>query len=283
MIAELFENGFTCDAIVGVSAGACNALYMGIDPTAQGAANLCEVWNSLEVADVFPTTKRAQFAGLITQGKGATRQENFRREIKTHLNIEDLRECTIPVHIGTVDVHTGESIWFDRGPALEILLASAALPGVFPPVVIDGRSLYDGGVAHVIPVTKALELQPRALVALDVTKSASATPLGSQITTLRRGIDHTREALRRAQLATVPEHVPFALVRSTEAPFVSLRDEVEAGRQALRQHLLTHPLREVGCREGGSQEGGSREATSEESLLPRWWKKKRRFSVAGVR
>ena len=261
MIAELFENGFSCDAVVGVSAGACNALYIGIDPTSEGATRLCDVWSSLDVADVFPTTRRAQFAGLLAQRSGTVRQDNFRRELSFHLDIADLNECAIPVHIGTVDVITGEPVWFDQGPALEILVASAALPGVFPPVVINGRSLYDGGVAHVVPVTRALELAPRGLVALDVTKPAAATPLGSQFTTLRRGIDHTREALRRAHLDMVPHHMPFALVKGLDTPFLSLHDEVEAGRMAMRERLMSHPLRLL------------EEAAM--PAVPRWWRRKR--------
>jgi NTE family protein len=266
MLAELFEQGFTCDAIIGVSAGACNALYLGADPTAEGADRLCEVWRSLEVADVFPTTKRAQITGLIGQRSGVARQENFRRQLAEHLPFADIAECIIPVHIGTVDVHTGEEVWFSQGPALDVLVASAALPGVFPPVVIDGRTLYDGGVVHVVPVTKALELNPLGLVALDVTKPAPTAPIASHFTTLRRGIDHTREALRQAQLAAVPSHLPLAVIRGSDSPFVSLRDEVAAGRAAMREHLSSHPLEALPVTE------------KDTSAVAPWWK--RRFNRA---
>lgn len=261
MISELFEQGFTCDAIIGVSAGACNALYLGADPTAEGAKRLCEVWRSLELADVFPTTKRAQITGLLGQRAGVARQDNFRRQLAEHLPVEDLDECLIPVHIGAVDVHTGEQVWFSHGPALDVLVASAALPGVFPPVMIAGKTLYDGGVVHVVPVTKALELSPRGLVALDVTKPASSAPLASQLTALRRGIDHTREALRQAQLAAVPSHMPLAVIRGFDTPFISLHDEVEAGRAAMRERLITHPLQALPVAEVGVSQSAS------------WWKR----------
>ncbi len=243
MISVLYEHGFSCDAVIGVSAGACNALYIAAEPSAEGARKLCAVWESINVAEVFPTTKRAQITGLIAHRSGVQRQENFRKHLAAHLPVDDLSECEIPVHIAAVDSMTGEDMWFESGSALDVLLASAALPGVFPPVHIDGRHLYDGGVLHALPVSRALEMDPRAIVALDVTKPASSTPVSTQLGAIRRGIDHTREALRRHQLATVPPHVATALVRTEEQPFISLSQEVEMGRSAMVAHLAAKPLR----------------------------------------
>jgi NTE family protein len=245
MLEVLFEAGFSCEGVVGVSAGACNALYMAYDPTPVGAARLCEVWAGLDIADVFPTTKRAQITGLIAQRSGTQRQENFKKQLQVYLPVQDLNECSLPIRIAAVDSVTGEEVWFSEGPALEVLLASAALPGVFPPVLLDGRHLYDGGVVHVLPIAKALEFNPSAVLALDVTKAPPSSQIQSQLAALRRGIDHTRDALRSAQLAAVPGHVDLALVRAEEKPFVSLASEVEYGREAMRVHLEKNPLRAV--------------------------------------
>lgn len=265
MLDVLFQAGFSCDAVVGVSAGACNALYMASDPSPQGAARLCGVWESIDAAEVFPTTKRAQISGLIAQRTGSQRQENFKKHLQAHLPVQDLSECTLPVFVAAVDSVSGEEVWFSAGPALDVLLASAALPGVFPPVVLDGRHLYDGGVVHVLPLAKALELSPTAVVALDVTRPPSATPVQSQLAVIRRSIDHTRDALRRAQLASVPGHVDLSLIRAEETQFVSLAAEVEYGRAAMREHLERNPLR--AAQDPAAE--GTRSARSVRSVLSR--------------
>lgn len=258
MLEVLFEAGFSCDGVIGVSAGACNALYMAYDPTPAGAARLCEVWAGLDIADVFPTTKRAQITGLIAQRSGTLRQENFKKQLQVHLPVQDLNQCALPVRIAAVDSVTGEEVWFSEGPALDVLLASAALPGVFPPVLLDGRHLYDGGVIHVLPIAKALEFDPSAVLALDVTTPPSSSQVQSQLAALRRGIDHTRDALRSAQLAAVPSHVELALVRAEGKPFVSLAAEVAHGREAMRTHLEQNPLRPISQTAATTPPQGSR-------------------------
>jgi NTE family protein len=56
-------------------------------------------------------------------------------------------DALIPVHLVAFDLLTGTEVRLSSGPALEAVLAAAAIPGVLPPVRWDDRLLVDGGVA----------------------------------------------------------------------------------------------------------------------------------------
>ena len=72
----------------------------------------------------------------------------------------------IEFHVVAVDVLTGEELLLSRGPALEAVLASAAIPAVLPPVAWEGRALMDGGVANNTPISHAVELGAREIYVL---------------------------------------------------------------------------------------------------------------------
>ena len=245
MLAELFAAGFSCDAVVGVSAGACNAIEVAASPSTETAERLCTVWGDVDTSGMLPGSKRAQFVNLIANRSGESRQAMLRQLLGAALSITELAECQLPVHVGTVDVLTGETVWFSSGPALDVLCASAALPGVFPPVRIDDRDLYDGGVTDALPLRRAVELGARGIVALDVTKLADSSTITSHLKMLRRGVEHTREALRQAHIEAVPATTALAVIRAPHAGASSMTEEVAVGRAVMREWLDNHPLQSV--------------------------------------
>jgi NTE family protein len=77
--------------------------------------------------------------------------------------IEDSR---LPLHIMTTDMLNGAEVLLSRGNLLKALLASAAIPLVYPPVEIDGRLLMDGGVASNTPIASAVALGATRILVL---------------------------------------------------------------------------------------------------------------------
>ena len=72
----------------------------------------------------------------------------------------------IEFHVVAVDVLTGEELLLSRGPVLEAVLASAAIPGCLAPVAWEGRALMDGGVANNTPISHAVALGARTVYVL---------------------------------------------------------------------------------------------------------------------
>ena len=74
-----------------------------------------------------------------------------------------LNASEVELQVVTVDVETGEEVWFsNRGPGLvpEHLLAATAFPPLYPAVEVDGRLLCDAGLANNLPIDRAFELEP---------------------------------------------------------------------------------------------------------------------------
>lgn len=86
-----------------------------------------------------------------------------------------LEESPIPLAIQAADLLTGEAVVLRRGPVYKAVLASMAIPGLFPPVAWEGRLLVDGDVAEKVPVRAARALFPK-VVAVDVSNPPPKEP-----------------------------------------------------------------------------------------------------------
>src|SRR5262245_26799138 len=82
-----------------------------------------------------------------------------------HLHIEDLEPRFTAV---ATEIGSGHEIWLSRGPLVEAVRASYALPGIFRPVKINGRWLFDGALVNPIPVSVCRALGARYVIAVNV-------------------------------------------------------------------------------------------------------------------
>ncbi|MDQ6869442.1 MAG: patatin-like phospholipase family protein, partial [Pseudomonadota bacterium] len=76
-----------------------------------------------------------------------------------------LEDAAIPVHVTATSLE-GMAVLLSKGPAIDAILASAAIPGIFPPVRIDGQSLMDGAIANNTPILDARDLGASRIVVL---------------------------------------------------------------------------------------------------------------------
>ena len=82
----------------------------------------------------------------------------LRRLIARHLQLERLEHAEVSLHLVALDLLSGQEVRLSEGPALDSVLAAAAIPGVFPPVRRDGQLLVDGGTVNITPISHAVEL-----------------------------------------------------------------------------------------------------------------------------
>ena len=159
MAQALFEHGIRADMLVGTSAGAINAAFLASRPqTPATAVQLQQVWRDLRRSDVFPTSPLTAGLGMLGLRDHSVPASSLRRLVQRHLEIEELEDAPIELHVVASDVLSGEERLLSSGPALEAVLASAAIPGVFPPVPWGPELLMDGGIANNTPVSHAVEL-----------------------------------------------------------------------------------------------------------------------------
>jgi NTE family protein len=82
----------------------------------------------------------------------------LRRLLEKHLPYKRLEDAVVPMYVVATDMLLGEEVVLSSGSVVDAVLASTAIPGVFPPVRVGGRDLVDGGVANNTPISTAIAL-----------------------------------------------------------------------------------------------------------------------------
>ena len=86
------------------------------------------------------------------------------------VSIEDLSKRFVAV---ATEIGTGHEIWLSRGKLVDAMRASYALPGIFRPVAINGRWLFDGALVNPIPVSVCRALGARYVIAVNLASDTS--------------------------------------------------------------------------------------------------------------
>lgn len=168
MLHGLYERGIVPDLLVGTSAGALNAAFVASRPqTVATARDLGDIWRALHRDDIFPLTPRAVIGGLVNHADHLVPDSGVRRLARRHLQIDQLEDADVPLHLVSFDLLAGEEVRLSTGSALDSVLAATAIPGVLPAVHRDGRLLVDGGVVNNTPLSHAVELGARRIYVLE--------------------------------------------------------------------------------------------------------------------
>lgn len=159
MMAALHDHGIEPDLLIGTSVGALNATYVAANGWSESTIHdLGVIWRGLRRADVFPLDPARQMLALAGRRPSFCSSGPLRRLVEGHLEIDRLEDAGIPVYVIATDFLSGEEVVLSSGDAALAVVASAAIPAVFPPVSLDGRVLADGGLANHTPVSQAVAL-----------------------------------------------------------------------------------------------------------------------------
>jgi NTE family protein len=176
-LIALAEHGLRPDVLVGTSVGAVNAAWVAGHPSRGALDDLAEIWKGLTRERVFPLDPVTGVMGLLGRSNHLVSPDGLRGLLEEHIGYERLENAPVPLHVVATDLETGAEVLLSRGPALPAVMASAAIPGIFPPVEIEGRHLVDGGIADHTPVAKAVELGCKRIYVLPTGYTCSATRL----------------------------------------------------------------------------------------------------------
>jgi len=216
-LLALFEHGITPDLVVGTSVGALNAAAVATNPTLEGVSELAHLWRELTSADIFPGGNLSRAWNIARRGLYLVENTGLGKVIERATSIRDLSNLQLPIRVVTTDLKTGEEIVFSRGPMKEILLASSALPGVFPPIHLDGRVLVDGGVVDAVPIWHALSPDIDEIYVLNVSGGGLLKNLRSPLDVMTRAFSISRNLRFDVELRNAQEHTKiYVLPRPTD-------------------------------------------------------------------
>lgn len=165
MLQALLDWGEAPAFIVGASAGAINAAYFAADPSRAGADKLEAIWCALKRRDVLPFSLSSML-GMLRRRGHLVDSHALRRLLERNIPYRQLEQAALPVHIVASDMLSGHEVVLSSGSVVDAVLASAAIPGVFPPVQIGERLLVDGGVANNTPISSAIRLGATRIIVL---------------------------------------------------------------------------------------------------------------------
>ena len=167
MLQALGEHDIAPDIVAGTSVGSLNGALVALDP--RSAANrLSHLWVKITRERVFPGGLLAQVRTLQHTKTHLFPSTGLAAVIAEFMGADaTFADLTLPFAVMTMDIATARPHVLRDGRLLPALLASAAIPGIYPPVELGPLRLYDGGLVANVPMRQALAMGARSLVVLD--------------------------------------------------------------------------------------------------------------------
>jgi NTE family protein len=245
MLEALYERSIRPDLIVGNSAGALNGAFIASRAQSRATAReLAEIWRGMSRRRVFPLNLLTGLLGFVGLRDHLVPAESLRRLVERHVQFGELEAAANPFHVIATDALSGRELRLSTGCAADAVMASAAIPGVFPPVRWAEHELVDGGISNNTPISHAIELGAEDVYVLP-TGTACALPepprgalemmLHAMSLLVMRRLLLEIELLRgRARLIVLPPPCPL---RISPLEFGRADELIESGREGARAYL----------------------------------------------
>jgi NTE family protein len=188
MLVALLEAGWRPDIIVGSSVGAMNGAFLACDPTPEGTRHLSQLWTGLRRRDLFPVRPRVLAKGFFGRHRHLFEPSGLAALIAEQLPVEEIEATKARLVVMATDAVDASPVALTAGSIRDALLASCAIPGLLPPVTIDGRQLVDGAIGASAPIAFALAHGASKVIVLPTTvvpRRLPRTALGMAV----RGVD----------------------------------------------------------------------------------------------
>ena len=225
MLRALLEHDITPDLILGCSVGAINGAALAETPTVAGALRMEWLWRALVGKDLMPAGWLPNTVAIARRGEAIHDNLGLRRHLEQSLQARTFEELAVPFQCVATDVVGVREVWFRSGPLIDPILASAALPAVYPAVEIDGVRYLDGAIVDDVPMTRAVELGARTLYVLQVGMFSRPRPEP------RRPLDVAiqsywiaRHHRFKRELAAMPPEIELHLLPTGQTPHMRYND-----------------------------------------------------------
>ena len=209
VLHALHERGVKVAAVSGTSIGALAAVCLAAD-----RMNVLE-----ELARSVNLRQIMRFLDVDPRGGSMLGGRTVHNHLREHFGHSNLQDLFIPVAVVAADLVTGDEVSITRGPVVEAVRASMAIPGVFPPVKREGQLLVDGGVMTPVPVRAVRALSKAPVLAVNLQgdylrRAEAGLPAGKRLVTPfrigRAGLSLMMSHLARQSLMIDPPDLEIA-------------------------------------------------------------------------
>ncbi len=175
-VVALYEAGIEPDLLVGTSVGAMNAAFLATRPGLEGARALQAAWVALRREEAVQLNPLLAFMGFFGLRNHLVSAAQLRRLFAKWIPITRFEEAAVPFGAVATDALSGEPVVLSTGDIGDALAASSAIPGLFPPVSVEGRWLIDGSLSSNQPVLEAQDLGADEIYLISTATAARNAP-----------------------------------------------------------------------------------------------------------
>ncbi|WP_433890530.1 patatin-like phospholipase family protein [Streptomyces sp. CA-111067] len=219
MLKALFAAGVKPELVLGTSVGAINGAAVAAEPSQASVSRLIDLWTGLGQAGVFSGSLVGRLSTAVRSRTHLYTPAPLLDLLRSHLPVTLIEELAVPFQCVAASIEHAAEHWFDSGPLVEAVLASSAVPGLLPPVGIDGEHFVDGGLVNSIPVGRAVALGAREIYVLQVgriERPLAPPKLPWQVATVAFEIARRHRFAR--DMADLPPQVTVHVLPSGAAP-----------------------------------------------------------------
>ncbi|HEV7855195.1 MAG TPA: patatin-like phospholipase family protein [Mycobacterium sp.] len=156
MARALLEGGVRPDLVCGTSIGAINGAAIAADPTPGGVERLLSMWDALAEDSLLDGSVFRRVADVLRHRTSLHGNRALRQMLVDRLPAQTFEDLPVPFECVAASIERAREHWFSTGDLIDPVLASCALPGVFPPVRIGDEHFVDGGLVNSIPLDRAV-------------------------------------------------------------------------------------------------------------------------------
>tara|TARA_B110000977_G_scaffold105807_1_gene137953 strand:- start:789 stop:1667 length:879 start_codon:yes stop_codon:yes gene_type:complete len=147
--------------------------------------------------------------------------ESLRELMLEYVGDVAIEDATIPLSIVATDINSGEEIILTSGSVVDAVCASAAIPGIYIPVEINGRTLVDGGLVQNVPIEALQTAGAGVTIASHLNSVSHYQEISHVLDVMRNAFEiavsqHTQDQLKEADLLISMDLSDFSLRDNTE-------------------------------------------------------------------
>jgi NTE family protein len=169
MLRALFEAGIRPDLILGTSVGALNGALVAADPSDGVIGRLVAMWESAAGSrEVYGAGAVRQVTRAVRTGTHLHSAKPLRQRLHQELGDLTFDQLEVPFQCCAASIERAAEHWFTDGRVVDAVVASAAVPGLLRPAMVNGEHYLDGGIVNSIPVGRAVECGADRIFVLQV-------------------------------------------------------------------------------------------------------------------
>jgi NTE family protein len=170
MLQALFERDITPDLVLGTSIGALNGAMVARQPDTSVIPKLIELWQGAASGgtDVYGDSPLRTVRRAVSTGTHLWSAAPLKQALVDELGDVTFEELPVRFQVCAASIERAAEHWFDSGPVVDAVVASAAVPGLLPPAKVGDEHYLDGGIVNSIPLGRAVQLGASRVFVLQV-------------------------------------------------------------------------------------------------------------------